>query len=148
MARSIIPAAFVAGALVLAVTAPAATETSVRKTPCGPVRVDSDVKSQLKVSGNKMVDSKGNVVVPYGISLVSGPETTNWARSEKAVHAQIVASHRYWHANIVRVQVSENELFKNPTPGHSYNVKFAASVNRLVCAVIKQGQIAVINDNP
>src|SRR5204863_3616090 len=46
----------------------------------------------------------------------------------------------------VRIQVSEAQLFDNPTPGHSYNVAFAASVNRLVCTVLKQGQIPVIND--
>jgi len=110
------------------------------------VPVDKDARSKLTVVGNRMEDSGGNAVVPYGISLVSGPETSNWARSEKAVTAQIVASHRYWHANTVRVQVSEAQLLDNPTPGRGYNVPFAASVNRLVCMILKQGQIPVVSD--
>jgi hypothetical protein len=134
------------GALVLAWSAPATTEPSFRLTACGRVPVDKDVKSTLSVAGNQIVDSRGRTVVPYGISLVSGPETSSWARSEKAVMAQIVASQRFWHANTVRIQVSEAQLLDNPTPGRGYNVPFAASVNRLVCAILKQGQIAVISD--
>jgi Cellulase (glycosyl hydrolase family 5) len=84
--------------------------------------------------------------VPYGISLVSGPETNYWARTEAAAIAQIVAADRFWHANTVRIQVSEAQLLDNPTPGHRYNVPFAASVNRLVCKVVRQGQIPVVND--
>lgn len=115
-------------------------------TPCGPVSASS-ASAGLKVVGTQMQDSGGKPFIPYGISIVSGPETTNWALSEKAVAAQIVASHRYWHANSVRIQVSQSQLFANPTRGHSYNVPFANSVNRLVCKVLRQGQIPIINDN-
>jgi cellulase (glycosyl hydrolase family 5) len=115
-------------------------------TPCGRVPVDNEAKSNLAVVGNQMTDSRGEVFVPYGISLVSGPETTNWARSEKAAAAQIVASHRFWNANAVRIQVSEAQLLDHPTPGRGYNAPFAASVNRLVCMVLKQGQIPVVSD--
>jgi hypothetical protein len=93
-----------------------------------------------------MQDSRGNRFLPYGVSVVSGPSTVNWPRSEKAVAAQIIASHRYWHANSVRIQVSEQQLFANRTPGRSYNTRFAASVDRLVCLTLKQGQIPIIND--
>jgi hypothetical protein len=101
--------------------------------------------STLKVVGNQMQDSDGNVVTPNGISLVSGPETVNWRRSERSVRAQIIASHDYWHANTVRLQVSEHMLFRNPTRGHSYNVAFAQSVDRLVRLILAQGQIPVVN---
>ena len=93
-----------------------------------------------------MADSDGNVVVPYGISVVSGPETKSWAQTEKAVMAQIVAAGRYWHANAIRIQVSEAQLLDKPTPRHSYNVPFAHSVDRLVCKVLEQGQIPIVND--
>ena len=100
----------------------------------------------LHVVGNHMQDTDGNVLVPYGISLVSGPETKFWAQTEKAAVAQIIASRRYWHVNTVRIQVSEAQLLDKPTPGHTYNVPFFGSVNRLVCMILEQGQIPVIND--
>jgi hypothetical protein len=143
--RRVIPLAALA-ALALTFMASAAPGTVVRNTPCGRVHVTSDSTPRLSVVGNHIQDSAGNVFIPYGISLVGGPETTYWAQSERAAAAQIVASQRYWHANTVRIQVSEAQLLDKPTPGHAYNVPFAASVNRLVCLVLRQGQIPVIND--
>lgn len=135
--------ALLAGGVTVALTA-ADGQTPARTTACGKT---SGGDSPLKVIGTQMKDAAGASFIPYGISVVSGPETTNWPLSEAAVHAQIVASHRYWHANSVRIQVSQSLLFKNPTKGHSYNAPFAASVNRLVCTALKQGQVVVINDN-
>src|SRR3954451_20307539 len=139
---------FVVAAVMLACSACASPEKRVsRKTPCGPASVESDASaSSLKVAGNHMVDSQGHPFVPYGISLVGGPENRHWSWTEKAASAQIVASQRFWHANAVRVQVSEALLLDQPTPGHTYNVPFAASVNRLVCKILKQGQIPIVND--
>src|SRR3954454_2195290 len=133
-------------ALVTAWSAPATTEPRFRSTPCGPVAIASADASKLTVVGNHVEYADGRVFVPYGISLVSGPETTAWARSEKAAVAQIIAAGRFWHANTVRIQVSEAQLLDKPTPGHRYNVAFAASVNRLVCRILRQGQIPVVND--
>jgi Cellulase (glycosyl hydrolase family 5) len=135
--------AIAAAALVLAVASPADRKT--RPTPCGPLRAGNEAGATLKIVGNQMRDSRGDVVMPYGISLVSGPETVNWRRSEGAVRAQIIAAHDYWHANTVRLQISEHLLFRDPTKGRTYNVAFAKSVDRLVCRVVKQGQIPVIN---
>jgi hypothetical protein len=106
----------------------------------------SERNPKLAIVGSQMVDVHGNVVVPHGISLVGGPENNYWASTEKAAAAQIIASHRFWHANAMRIQVSEALLIDRPSPGHHYNVGLAASVNRLVCTVIRQGQIPVIND--
>jgi hypothetical protein len=142
---SLAVAAFIACAVPLAFAALSAPE-AVTQTPCGPVRASAEATSRLAVVGNRMQDSEGNPFVPYGISVVSGPETRNWARSEKSVAAQIIAAHRYWHANTVRIQVSEQLVFQQPTRGHTYNTAFAASVDRLVCRVIRQGEIPVIND--
>jgi Cellulase (glycosyl hydrolase family 5) len=128
----------------LAQSAPAGTQPAAATSACG--RVAAPAAAKLQVAGGQMQDSDGNPVVPYGISLVGGPETKYWRESEKAASAQIVASHKFWHANTVRVQVGEAILLDKPTPGHSYNVPFAATVNRLVCQVLAQGQIAVIND--
>jgi hypothetical protein len=143
--HSIVLPVVLVGGLALAFSAPAAKEPK-RPTACGPVPVGSEAASKLRVVGNHMEDSDGHVVVPYGISLVGGPETKYWGITEKAAVAQIVASKRYWHANAVRVQVGEAQLLDFPTPGHSFNVPFANSVNRLVCRVLRQGQIPIIND--
>jgi Cellulase (glycosyl hydrolase family 5) len=116
------------------------------RTPCGDARAVSHTRSALTVVGNHMVDSRGDIFVPYGISLVGGPENHRWAWTEKGAVAQVIASHRFWHANAVRIQVSEALLFGRPTPGYDYNRAFAASVNRLVCRILGQGQIPIIND--
>jgi Cellulase (glycosyl hydrolase family 5) len=134
----------VAGGLVLAVASPSA-DNKKAATPCGPLRAGNEAKRTLHIIGNQLKDSTGQVVMPYGISLVSGPETVNWQRSEGAVAAQIVAAHDYWHANTVRLQISEHLLFRYPSKGRTYNVPFARSVDRLVCRILKQGEIPVIN---
>jgi hypothetical protein len=107
---------------------------------------DSEASAKLTVVGNHMEDSHGKTFVPYGISLVGGPETKFWNITETPAIAQIVAAKRYWHANAVRIQVSEAQLLDRPTPGHRYNVPFAASVNRIVCRVLKEGLIPIVND--
>jgi hypothetical protein len=134
----------VAGVLVLAVASPWAGEKKTA-TPCGPLRAGNEANATLHIVGNQLKDSNGNVVQPYGISLVSGPETNTWRQSEGAVAAQIIAAHRYWHANTIRLQISEHMLFKYPTKGFAYNVAFAKSVDRLVCRILAQGDIPVVN---
>jgi hypothetical protein len=135
-------AAAVAALLVAA--APSADQRAIA-TACGPLRPGNEATARLRMVGNQLQDTAGNVITPYGISLLSGPETVNWKRSEGAVAAQIIAADRYWHANTVRLQISEHMLFRQPTRGRSYDVAFAKSVDRLVCRIIKQGQIPVIN---
>jgi cellulase (glycosyl hydrolase family 5) len=145
MVRRVALGLVTAAAMVTAASALSADST-VTSTPCGPVRADRQARASLHVAGTRMQDTNGNVVLPYGISLVSGPQTVNWAQTEKAAAAQIIAAHRYWHANTIRVQVSEALLLDNPTRGHSYNVPFARSVDRLVCRILRQGDIPVMND--
>jgi hypothetical protein len=140
----------VLGALAIGVAAVAAVvpgaQQSRKPTPCGPVASGHEASAKLTIAGTKMKTTGGRVVMPYGVSVVSGPQAPNWAVTEKAAAAQIVAAHRYWHANAIRLQVSEALVFRNPTRGRGYNVPFAQSVDRLVCRIIKQGDIAVIND--
>jgi hypothetical protein len=101
---------------------------------------------RLSVVGTQMRDPRGRVVRPYGVSLVGGPETRTWVRSESAAKAQIVAATRYWHANTVRLQVSEAQLLDQATGKLAYNAPFAASVDRLVCLILSRHAIPVIND--
>ena len=117
-----------------------------KPTPCGFIRVGNEATDRLRVAGDRMVDSRGARFMPYGVSIVSGPQTINWRTTQRAAAAQIVASSRYWHANSVRLQASESLLFDQPTPGRSYNVPFARAVDQLVCQIIGQRQIPVLND--
>src|SRR4051812_34054505 len=117
-----------------------------KPTPCGFIRVGNDATARLRVAGDRMIDSKGTPFMPYGVSVVGGPQTINWRATQRATAAQIVASSRYWHANSVRVQVSESLLFDRPAPGRSYNVPFAQAVDQLVCLIIRQRQIPVLNN--
>jgi hypothetical protein len=132
----------VAGALVAAKSGGSATKSI--DTACG--RASAPASMTLSVVGDQMQDSSGNTIVPYGVSLVGGPETRWWRIAERSASAQITASHDYWHANTVRVQVGEALLLANPTPGHTYNVGVADSANRLICQILRQHQIPVIND--
>src|SRR5690349_16814261 len=102
-----------------------------KPTPCGFIRVGNEARARLRVAGERMVDSKGAPFMPYGVSIVSGPQTINWRVTQRAAAAQIVASSRYWHANSVRLQASESLLFGQPTPGRSYNLPFARAVDQL-----------------
>jgi hypothetical protein len=117
-----------------------------KPTPCGVIRVGNEATAQLQVVGDQMRDSHGKRFMPYGISVVSGPQTINWAQTQRAAVAQIVASQRYWHANTVRLQVSESLLFDKPSRGRSYNVRFAHAVDRLICRIVQQREIPVLND--
>jgi len=137
--------AVLAGAGLLVFVASASTE-AVTRTACGPLRESREATATLRVVGTRIEDSDGNPFVPYGVAVVSGPSTVNWAATEKAVAAQIIAAHRYWHANTVRIESSEQQLFANPTPGRGFNTRYAASVDRLVCLALTQGQIPVVND--
>jgi hypothetical protein len=119
---------------------------SVTTTACGPVRGGDEASSRLRVVGTQMQDSAGKPFIPYGISVVSGPDTKFWIRNAGAAAAQIAAANRYWHVNTIRLQVSETLLFQGATRKRPYNVRFARSVDRLVCAILTQGNVPVIND--
>ena len=145
--RLVLLAVVALGALgTIGVVAAAIAPARVKPSPCGPISAGKEASSRLRIAGNRMQDSAGHVVTPYGVSVVGGPQTTNWARTEQATVAQIVAAHRYWHANAVRLQLSEGLFFDKPTRGHTYNVPYAKSVDRLVCRILAQGDIAVVND--
>lgn len=121
-----------------------AASAQAANTACGPAKADATTR--LTVIGNKLEDGAGNVVMPYGVSVVGGPQTVNWTLTEDGAAAQITAAHDYWHANTIRFQVSEALLFRDPTPGRSYNATFAQAVDRLLCQIIRQGDIPVLND--
>jgi hypothetical protein len=148
-------AVLAAGAALLAI---AATDTGtatdalsgqanlITNTPCGVVTRRNQATNTLRIVGRHMRDSTGKLIRLYGISLVGGPQTSVYALTEKAASAQIIAAHRSWHSNAIRLQISEDMLFNNPTRGLSYNRQFVASVDRLVCQILALHDIPVLND--
>lgn len=126
------------------VAAPWAREAPL-ETPCGTIAPGDAATARLQVAGSHLYAAGAGMFTPYGVSVVGGPQTINWALTEKAAAAQITAADRYWNANAVRIQVSESLLFKGSKLGRSHNKAFVASVDRLVCRVIRQGDIPVLN---
>lgn len=149
-----LPALLVAGALAFAGASTfgrSSTAAAIQKphnTPCGYVAAGKDATAKLQVVGTQMQDTLGHVITPYGISIVGGPETFHFADAEGQTRAQIIAAARYWHANTQRIQVSENVLFSQKTPGYSYNRPFLMQVDRLICTILKLHEIPVLNNNP
>ena len=117
------------------------------RTACGIVAPGHQATAALRVRGGQMQDTSGHRFIPYGISIVGGPETAQWRTSERSAAAQIAAAAAAWHVNVLRLQVSEAELLKPSSKGAAYNVQFAQSVDRLVCAILNAHAIPVINDN-
>ncbi len=99
----------------------------------------------LHVEGNRVVYGNGRAFIPYGTSLVGGPEQWQWARFESAVTAQIEAS-ASWGANTVRVQAAPANLFDEPTPGLGYNVQFQSELQREADLARSLGMRFALND--
>jgi hypothetical protein len=103
------------------------------------------VEQPLHVEGNRVVYSDGRAFIPYGTSLVGGPEQWQWARFESAITAQIEAS-AAWGANTVRVQAAPANLFAHATRGIGYNVQFQSELQREADLARGLGMRFVLND--
>ncbi|HWD65262.1 MAG TPA: cellulase family glycosylhydrolase [Solirubrobacteraceae bacterium] len=101
----------------------------------------------LKVVGRRLKDSQGHVIVPEGISVVGGPEQPSYAAAQASTLAQIDAAHAAWHINSQRLQVSEGNLINRPTSGYGYNRKFATYLNQMICRILRDHEIPIVNDN-
>lgn len=101
---------------------------------------------KLMADGNKIVTGNGQVYIPEGISVYGGLEDPNYQANIPNVYAQIKAAVKYWHANTVRLQVAESNLFTNITPGLDYNAPFLQALKQQVNYIHALHAIAVIND--
>jgi hypothetical protein len=104
----------------------------------------------LHVSGNELLDDQNERFMPYGISTYGGMEYGGgdaWKTYQPQVIAQIKAAHQYWHANTVRLQVSEANVFNNGVVKDGLNT----SVLKLLCDQVQlvrsEGEEVVISDN-
>lgn len=104
------------------------------------------VDAPLSVIGKNVVDAEGKRYTPYGISVYGGLEQNDplrWAASDRA---QITAAASYWHANTVRLQVAEKNLFTDVPSGYRYNPRFLAALQQEVSLAKRLGMRTAIND--
>jgi hypothetical protein len=97
-------------------------------------------------SGNKVLLSSGQTFIPDGISIYGGLEARNYNKHTANIYAQIKAAATYWHANTIRLQVAESNMFANLNPGEAYNSNFLSAINQEVKYAHSFGMSVVIND--
>lgn len=100
----------------------------------------------LAVQKNQVLFSNGQPYIPYGISIYGGFEQTNYDINFANISAQITAAAKYWHANTIRLQVAESNLFTNITPGKTYNDIFLQALVNQVNLATSLKLVVVIND--
>ncbi len=84
------------------------------------------------VVGKHILDSNGNIFVPYGV-LIDGIllAQPNWKTAGALTHDtidQMQAAHDFWHSNTVRLQISSKALFAQSPYDSSYLAKIDQDV--------------------
>lgn len=103
--------------------------------------------------GNKILVTQTNKqFVPYGISIIDDLDQSDWctAHNEAATDAQIKAAGQYWHANTIRIQVSEDKFENGATCQGVPSEGTTQALQRLITEVNEiesLGAIPVISDN-
>lgn len=100
----------------------------------------------LRAVGNKVLTANGQQYIPEGISIYGGLEAPDYDANTTNNLAQIQASFQYWHANTVRLQVAESNLFSQLKKGQTYNPRFMAALSQQVNYAQSLGMAVVIND--
>jgi hypothetical protein len=107
-------------------------------------------RDRIHVVGNREVNGFGQTWIPYGISvyggLQDGDHNYSWQPTIAASMAQIEAS-PFWHANAVRIQWAEGNIFHDVTSGYTVNVAFLQALCDQVREVRSLGGVAILNDN-
>jgi hypothetical protein len=102
--------------------------------------------SGLKVVGNQVITPSGQAYVPEGISVYGGLEAPDYDENIPNDDAQIRAAAEYWHANTIRLQVAESNMFNRRKKGEPYNQKFLRALVQQVNLAHSLGTAVVIND--
>jgi hypothetical protein len=134
----------IAGAALTATLASPPPE--VYAAPANSILLSQPSGSSLNVVGNQVLSGSGQLYIPEGISVFGGLEDTDYTENLANDDAQIVAAAQYWHANTIRLQVAESNLFTHLTSGKTYNDKFLQTIVNQVDLVRSLGMVAVIND--
>jgi hypothetical protein len=100
----------------------------------------------LHVTYNRVLTSTNQPYVSEGISVYGGLESRHYNANQANIYAQIYAASMYWHANTIRLQVAESNLFSHLIAGQVYNADFLTAINEQVNYSHSLGMAVVIND--
>jgi hypothetical protein len=117
---------------------PSISSSSVSRSSC------AHQHGPFETIGNHVVDGTGTTFTPYGIT-VFGLARLQWQASLTSDEAQIAAMAHYWCANTVRIQVSPDLLFTNPTSTASYNQAYLQALQQEVATASANDLNVVIN---
>lgn len=88
--------------------------------------------SLYRVVGKHILDSKGNIFIPYGMQLEGiDIAESGWQTNGALAHLnlnQVQAAHNFWHSNTVSMKVSSTVLF-DQSP---YNTVYLAAIDQTV----------------
>jgi Cellulase (glycosyl hydrolase family 5) len=119
------------------------------KKDVAPRCADPSSSGGLHVVGNKIVSVGDAQFIPYGVSVFGGVgdgnDDKNWEPGVDSGIAQIEAA-KDWHANTIRLQVSEDDVFNDVTAGDTFNASFLNAVCHEVQLARKEHMEVVIND--
>ncbi|MFZ0043660.1 MAG: cellulase family glycosylhydrolase [Solirubrobacteraceae bacterium] len=104
---------------------------------------------QLRVVGNRVLNGYGKTFIPYGFSIAGGlgdgDHDANWEFAMPAGDAQIEAA-PFWHANAIRIQFAEANIFNDPSPGEQINIPFLDALCHEVRLARAEGDVVILND--
>ncbi|MDQ6660986.1 MAG: glycoside hydrolase family 5 protein, partial [Chloroflexota bacterium] len=107
-----------------------ATPTALPGTP-SPVSCNSQ-NAAYQIEGRHILDSKGHIVIPYGVQLDGILlAQTNWRTDGALTHLtydQLVAARDFWHSNTVSLQLGSKSLFDQPP----FDSTYLATIDRVV----------------
>ncbi len=110
---------------------------------------DVSHKGALHVSGKLLLNAADKGFAYYGITVYGGLEQGGsnkvWQQGQKAAMAQIEAA-PWWHANTVRIQLNEADVFNKGIVNDGVNTAYLKAVCQQVSQIRKQGEEVVISD--
>jgi hypothetical protein len=114
-----------------------------------PSCTDVSRKGALHIVGKRILKSDNRGFAYYGITVYGGLELgasdAAWEAGSGSAMAQIKAS-TWWHANTVRIQLAEQNVFIDGNARDGLNTAFLDAVCNEVRQIRRQGQEVVISD--
>ncbi len=118
---------------------PTAIPTTTQSSP-------TQAPSGFHVAGNQILDSTGKVFVARGLEVYD-VSRTSWkldlARDNQVGNlgsGEFQAASNFWHANLIRVQLAEDNLASGSTPG------YLTEIDHLVNLATSNGMAIIVSD--
>ncbi len=118
--------------------APASSTTSVPRANLAP--------TGFHVSGNQILDGSGRPFIARGLEIYD-VSSSNWKENlvrDASVGdlspAEFQAASQFWHANLIRMQLTEDDLLPSSPPG------YLAEIDSLVSLANSDGMAVIVSD--